>query len=125
MYRSRIERRRAERRCSKSLAGGKRTESVPVNNTRTIDVAYVANLARIDLTVAEEELFGRQLEDIVGYVRKIGELDLAGIEPTSHPVAPVNVMRGDEVKDGLDRDAALGNAPRGADGQFVVPKIVE
>jgi len=79
----------------------------------------------MDLTPGEADLFQRQLDDIVGYVRKIAGLDLAGIEPTSHPVLMSNVMRADEARDGLKRDQALANAPRHGDGQFLVPRIVE
>jgi aspartyl-tRNA(Asn)/glutamyl-tRNA(Gln) amidotransferase subunit C len=91
----------------------------------SIDVAYVANLARMDLTGDEAAMFQRQLEDIVGYMHKIGELNLEGIEPTSHPVAMQNVMRSDEVRPGLDRATVIANAPRHTDSQFLVPKIVE
>jgi aspartyl-tRNA(Asn)/glutamyl-tRNA(Gln) amidotransferase subunit C len=91
----------------------------------SIDVAYVANLARMDLTREEADLFQRQLDDIVGYVRKIAGLDLEGIEPTSHPVPMSNIMRTDETRGSLERDKALANAPRHKDGQFLVPRIVE
>jgi aspartyl-tRNA(Asn)/glutamyl-tRNA(Gln) amidotransferase subunit C len=90
-----------------------------------IDVSYVANLARLELTADEVQRFQRQLEDIVGYVHKIGDLDLDGIEPTSHAWPVLNVFRADEVRPGLDHDAVMANAPKARDGQFVVPKIVE
>jgi aspartyl-tRNA(Asn)/glutamyl-tRNA(Gln) amidotransferase subunit C len=91
----------------------------------SMDVAYVANLARIHLTDAELAKFSAQLGDIVAYVRKIRELDLRGIEPTSHAVAAQNVFREDEQRPGLDPAAALGNAPAAVNGQFRVPQIVE
>ena len=90
-----------------------------------IDVAYVANLARVSLTEDEVRKFEGQLQQIVGFVRKIGQLDLTGIEPTSHATPIVNVFRKDAVRPGLDREAVLANAPAGGDGQFMVPKIVE
>ena len=97
-----------------------------------IDVAYVANLARIKLTSAELVKFQEQLDQILGYVRKIGELNLAGIEPTSHAVridgagrATGNVFREDRVRPGLDRETALKNAPAIVKDQYKVPKIVE
>ena len=90
-----------------------------------LDVSYVARLARLHLTDEEIALFRAQLDDIIGYVRKIQKLDLAGIEPTSHAHPVHNVFRPDEVKPGLDRDAVLANAPLTAQEQFVVPKIVE
>ena len=93
--------------------------------TAPIDVAYVARLARLHLTEPEREAFQRQLEQIVDYVRKIGELDLADIEPTSHAHPVQNVFRDDVCRPGIDRGAVLANAPEAVDGQFAVPKIVE
>ena len=61
------------------------------------DVNYVAHLARIALTPEEEEKFGAQLSNILGYIEKLNELDVSGIEPTAHAVPLVNVFRPDEV----------------------------
>jgi len=90
-----------------------------------IDVAYVARLARLYLTDEERRTFQSQLEHIVAYVHKIRELDVEGIEPTSHAIAVQNVFRTDDVRPGLDRDAVLANAPARTGDQFMVPKIVE
>jgi aspartyl-tRNA(Asn)/glutamyl-tRNA(Gln) amidotransferase subunit C len=90
-----------------------------------IDVAYVANLARLALDDASCALFQRQLGTIVDYVRQIGELDLAGIEPTSHGQAVYNVFREDVVHAGLDHDRVLANAPARLGDEFKVPRIVE
>ena len=97
----------------------------PPADTRGIDVRYVARLARLDLTDAEAALFQEQLGQIVAYVRTLGALNLDGIEPTSHAHPQQNVLRADEPRESLDRDAVLRNAPRVRDGQFLVPKIVE
>ena len=94
-------------------------------HTAKIDVAYVAHLARLHLSSEETQAFQRQLDDILGYVRKIGELDLHDVEPTSHASLVQNVFRADCVKPSLRRDDVLANAPAQADGQFLVPKIVE
>ena len=93
--------------------------------TERIDVRYVAHLARLHLTDEEAATFQRQLEETVGYVRKIEELDLDGIEPTSHAHLVQNVFRSDEAREGLDHDDVLENAPLSEQGQFIVPKIVE
>ena len=93
--------------------------------TDRIDVSYVAHLARLSLTEDEQRLFQEQLEHIVDYVRKIGELDVAGIEPTSHAHPVHNVYREDTVRPGLDSDQVLENGPEVADNQFIVPRIVE
>ena len=107
-----------------SLKDGPTVESKQPG-TEKIDVSYVANLARLHLTEEERQLFQQQLEEIVGYVRKIGALDTAGIEPTSHACVVQNVFREDEVRPGLDHADVLDNAPVSANEQFMVPKIVE
>ena len=89
------------------------------------DVKYVANLARLALTPAEEEKLGAQLNNILGYIEKLKELDVAGIEPTSHAVPLINVFRPDEIRPSISNEEALRNAPAKANGLFLVPKIVE
>lgn len=89
------------------------------------DVKYVAHLARIALTPAEEEQFGAQLAHILGYIEKLNQLDVSQIEPTAHAVPLVNVMRPDQVCPSLSAEEALRNAPAQANGLFIVPKIVE
>ncbi len=89
------------------------------------DVHYVAHLARIALTPAEEEKFGAQLSQVLGYIEKLNPLDVSGIEPTAHAVPLVNVVRPDEVRPSLTNEEALRNAPAKANGLFLVPKIVE
>jgi aspartyl-tRNA(Asn)/glutamyl-tRNA(Gln) amidotransferase subunit C len=90
-----------------------------------IDVRYVANLARIELSDEEVRTFQAQLEQIVGYVEQIGALDVDGIEPTSHAHPVMNVFRKDELKVGLEREDVMANAPEQVDNQFKVPKILE
>lgn len=94
-------------------------------NTDKIDVSYVAHLARMHLTEEERKLFQGQMEHILDYVDKIGELDLKGIEPTSHTKPVNNVFRDDVGKPGLDRSVVMDNAPESVDGQFTVPRIIE
>ena len=89
------------------------------------DIRYVANLARIALSPEEETKLGTQLGDILGYVKKLEELDVEGVEPMAHAVPLANVLRDDEVRPSLPQDAALVNAPKQVNGLFIVPKIVE
>lgn len=89
------------------------------------DIKYVANLARIALTPDEEARLGSQLGDILGYVKKLEELDVSDVEPMAHAVPLDNVLRADEVQPSISNEAALANAPKKANGLFVVPKIVE
>ena len=90
-----------------------------------IDVAYVAELARLELTDDEKAVFQPQLENIVKYVEKISSVDVADIPPTMHGRALVNALRDDEVRPSMDRETALANAPRRTENEFYLPKIVE
>ena len=90
-----------------------------------IDVKYVAHLARIALTPDEEKKLAAQLGGILGYIEKLNELDVTHIEPTAHAVPMVNVTRADDLRPSLPHEEALRNAPRQANGLFIVPKIVE
>ena len=90
-----------------------------------IDIKYVAHLARLHLTPDEEKKLGAQLGGILGYIEKLKELDVTGVEPTAHAVPMVNVTRADEARPSLPHDEALRNAPAKANGLFIVPKIVE
>jgi aspartyl-tRNA(Asn)/glutamyl-tRNA(Gln) amidotransferase subunit C len=90
-----------------------------------IDIKYVAHLARLHLTPDEEKKLGAQLGGILGYIEKLKELDVTGVEPTAHAVPMVNVTRADEIRPSLPHDDALRNAPANANGLFIVPKIVE
>ncbi len=90
-----------------------------------IDVKYVAHLARLSLSPEEEQMIGAQLGSILGYIEKLKEVDVTGVEPTAHAFPLVNVARPDEVRPSLSNEEALRNAPARANGLFIVPKIVE
>ncbi|MDX6644197.1 MAG: aspartyl-tRNA(Asn)/glutamyl-tRNA(Gln) amidotransferase subunit [Solirubrobacteraceae bacterium] len=84
-------------------------------------VLHVARLARLRLDDDEVERMSRELSSILGHIEKIGELDLADVEPTSHVTPVENVLRPDEPRPSLPRDRALEQAPDVADGGFRVP----
>jgi aspartyl-tRNA(Asn)/glutamyl-tRNA(Gln) amidotransferase subunit C len=90
-----------------------------------IDVKYVAHLARLSLTPDEEQKISAQLANILGYIEKLKEVDVTGVEPTAHAFPLVNVTRPDEVRPSISNEDALRNAPATANGLFIVPKIVE
>ncbi len=94
-------------------------------STEHIDVAYLADLARLKLSDDEISRFQGQLEQVVAYVSKLGELDLADIAPTAHAHPVQNIFRPDESRPGLDHEAVMQNAPAVLQGQFKVPQIVE
>jgi aspartyl-tRNA(Asn)/glutamyl-tRNA(Gln) amidotransferase subunit C len=85
------------------------------------DVDYVARLARLRLSDDEAERMTRELSAVLGYIEHIEELDLDGVEPTSHVVQLENVLRADEPGECLPREQALANAPEAADDGFAVP----
>ena len=87
------------------------------------EVLHVARLARLEIPEDEIETVQAQLSAIVEAVAKVGELDLAGVEPTSHPLDVVNVWGEDEPRPSLPREAALANAPDPAEGAFRVPAV--
>ncbi|MDD3581462.1 MAG: Asp-tRNA(Asn)/Glu-tRNA(Gln) amidotransferase subunit GatC [Desulfobacca sp.] len=87
-------------------------------------VNHVAQLARLTLSAAEVELFTRQLNDILGYVEKLNELDTTGVPPMAHVLEISNAFRDDAVKDSLPVEQALQNAPAQERGGFLVPRII-
>ena len=90
-----------------------------------IDVGYVAELARLELTDEEKAVFQPQLEGIVKYVEKISEVNVDGVEPMMHGRPLVNAFREDTVRPSLDHEKALVNAPARGGEEFLLPKIVE
>ena len=90
-----------------------------------IDVAYIAGLAKIDLTEQETERFTADLNQILSYVNQLEQWDIEGVEAMKHPLPTCDALRADCPGESLDRQAALANAPAQEDGQFRVPKVVE
>ncbi len=89
------------------------------------EVEHVTRLARLGLSPREKEQMRSQLDAILTYIDKLRHLDTEGVEPTSHAVPIVNVMREDEVRPCVPVADMLANAPD-RDGDLVrVPKILE
>ena len=88
-------------------------------------VAYVAELAHLKLDGEQRAQAAADLARMIGYVDKLSELDTEGVEPMSHAFPVTNVFREDEVRDSMDRELVLANAPAAEDGCFLVPKTVE
>lgn len=89
------------------------------------DIDYITKLARLELTEEEKTEMGPQLSKIIEYVETLNSLDVGNVEPTSHPFPMDNVVREDVIGESLTQDEALMNAPKQANGLFIVPKIVE
>lgn len=95
------------------------------DNTQDIDIDYVANLARINLTEEEKATFSEQLGEVLDHFRKLQAIDIEGIEPTAHAFPFYNIWQDDAPDEAFTPDEALRNAPARRQNQVVVPKVVE
>ena len=89
------------------------------------DVLHIAALARLELTEAEVEEYQRQLSAVLEYFSRLQRVDTGDIPPTASVLPPRSVLRPDEPRPGLSREALLSNAPEVEDGQFRVPPVFE
>ena len=89
------------------------------------DVRYVAQLARLDLSDAEISRFQNQLGQVLSHVEQLKKVDVSAVEPTAHANAIENVFRDDVSRPWFTPETALKNAPRSANGLFIVPKVIE
>ena len=88
------------------------------------EVAYIAELSRLLLSPEEEEQMTRDLGKILGFVKKLQEVDTTGIQPTAHASPVATPLRADEVADVMDSGLALSNAPARKGTAFCVPKVI-
>ena len=88
-------------------------------------VRHVAKLARIAMSDAEVDALVPELNNILGWVEQLGEVDTDGVEPLTAVIEQKLRLRDDAVTDGDKRDAVLANAPEGQHGFFAVPKVIE
>lgn len=88
------------------------------------EIEKIARLARISLSEAEVKKIAPQLNGILNYVDKLGELDTSGITPMTHALEVSNAFREDEIKPSLPRKDSLANAPVHNGEAFVVPRII-
>ena len=91
----------------------------------TATVKKVASLARIAISDADAERMAPELNNILGWIEQLGEVDCTGVEPMTAVIPNTLRLRDDVVTDGNVRDAVLANAPQGEHGFFTVPKVVE
>ena len=90
----------------------------------SIDVRYVAKLARIALSEEEVAQFERQLADLLEHVAVLEQLDTGSVPATAQVIASTNVMRDDEIAPSLDREEVLRMAPQRQGPFFRVPRII-
>lgn len=88
-------------------------------------VLKVANLNRLAISDAEAEKFVPELNNIMGFIEQLSEVNTDNVEPLANVVDTDLPLRKDEVSDGQCQDKVLANAPESMQGFYVVPKVVE
>ena len=88
------------------------------------DVDSIARLARLELAADEQELFARQLTDILTYANQVRDVDTSGVPPTAHALVTEIPLRDDAARPSLPRDDAQAAAPLAALGLFKVPRVL-
>lgn len=88
-------------------------------------VRNVAHLARLDLTDAEVNRLGDELETIIGYVEQLQQVDVSSVDGIANVAGLEDITRADQVAPMLPADAVLKHAPKANDVAFLVPKAVE
>ncbi|MCK4813079.1 MAG: Asp-tRNA(Asn)/Glu-tRNA(Gln) amidotransferase subunit GatC [Candidatus Marinimicrobia bacterium] len=89
------------------------------------EVEHIAHLARLTLTEEEITLYSKQLNDILKYIDKLNELDVDQVEPMSHVLDIINVMREDKHLPSLSREEVMANAPDHDNEHFKVPRVLK
>ena len=89
------------------------------------DVARIAHLARIEITVDQQRATLAQLNDIFAMIERMQRIETAGVEPMAHPLGGVQRLRPDTASEQIERERNLANAPAQQDGLFLVPRVIE
>ena len=90
------------------------------------EVEKIAKLARLEFTESEFDALTGELNSVLGYIDQLKELDVEGVAPLENLNEAIeeSALRADVRQDSLDVDKALKNAPKAADGYFLVPKVL-
>ena len=88
------------------------------------DVAHLAALSSINLSDEELSALTVDLENIIGYIEQLQELDTSGVEPTYQLTGLSNIWRNDDIKPQLEREKLLQLAPAQLDNQVKIPKVL-
>jgi aspartyl-tRNA(Asn)/glutamyl-tRNA(Gln) amidotransferase subunit C len=84
----------------------------------------IANLARLKFNSEEKEDIKSDLQQMIGFIEKLNELDTTGVEPLLHMSENINVLREDEISGTISREEAFRNAPLHDEQFFKVPKVI-
>lgn len=95
------------------------------NPTESVDIDYLAQLARIEITQEEKERYTQQIKTTISYLKKLDALDVSGIEPTAHAFPIYNIWQEDISGSIFSNQEALSNAPAQKNNQICVHKIID
>ena len=98
--------------------------NIDMTNISTSDIQHLASLSSLALADDEVDGLRQDLENIIGYIEQLGELDTSGVEPTYQVTGLENVWREDEVQPGISRDELLELAPEKQNNQVKVPQVL-
>lgn len=99
---------------------------MPNQDISHIDIRYVADLARLELTDDEIARYGAELDAVLEYMEQLREVDVDGIDPMAHAVPRLNILRDDTVGESVDRGLVIDNAPAAADDRYIrVPAVLD
>lgn len=85
----------------------------------------LSHLARLEIKPEEKDRLRNDMQQMIGFIEKLQELDTTGIEPLMHLTEEINVLRQDEVKGSVSREEGLQNAALKNDAFFMVPKVIK
>ncbi len=87
-------------------------------------IEKLARLSQLEFSEMEKDGIKNDLQRMIGFVEKLNELNLDGVQPLLHMSEEVNVLRRDEIKGSVPREEALRNAPLHDEQFFKVPKVI-
>ncbi|MCK4539851.1 Asp-tRNA(Asn)/Glu-tRNA(Gln) amidotransferase subunit GatC [Candidatus Parcubacteria bacterium] len=95
-------------------------------NFKKKEIEHIANLARLELSGEELDIYGKQLSDILGYIEQLQEVDTEGVEPTAQITGLENSWREDEARawDDSERINAINQSPEVEEGQIKVGRVL-
>ncbi len=88
-------------------------------------IEKLGTLARLTIKSGEKETLRNDMQQMIGFIEKLNELDTTGIEPLIHLTEEMNVLREDEIKGSVSREEGLKNAALKNDSFFMVPKVIK
>ncbi len=89
------------------------------------DIEHIAELSKLNLNDEQIEKYTKDMQNIISFTEQIQEVDTENVKESAFALDAFNVFRKDEIKDSLDRDLLLKNAPSSNGVQYQIPPILE